>query len=382
MRLTEEEKKILDINANDSYIEKQIQLEEAFKTYYWKGEDNTEKFKIIYNYFKKLIMIYSDVCDFNIDENAMFDIDEILKNNFPINDELPSFNPLLYKDKEKLKNYYAELSKEPDWVELYSKVAQLKSISDGFREYMSDNIANIIDIFDRLSETFDGDVISSNSDVICLNELPSKEKILNCIKVINTAVKLKEYQDINSTYLMEMNDVINQKKLDYYYSDEEFSKKLDVIMSHDTKKSTYYFHGTQCLEDAQSILIEGLGMTREQISSTAYSELSKDELLLYSRGMGGEIGSSAIVIIDSPKDENGKRMNIVRVRDQNEPINFSPSGLQGLDGKANYIIDTKYIVGYVDKINKKIVFNPNYKDYDKYTDIANDNVTINRKGFL
>ena len=47
-------------------------------------------------------------------------------------------------------------------------------------------------------------------------------------------------------------------------------------------------------------------------------------------------------------------------KSKNHKVNFSPSGLQGLNGKANYVIMPEHIVGYVDKINKKIIFNPRY----------------------
>ena len=46
-------------------------------------------------------------------------------------------------------------------------------------------------------------------------------------------------------------------------------------------------------------------MTRD-LSSTSYPEFTMDELLLYQRGGGGEIGSSGIVVIDQPIVE-GKR---------------------------------------------------------------------------
>ena len=47
--------------------------------------------------------------------------------------------------------------------------------------------------------------------------------------------------------------------------------------------------------------------------------------------------------------------------------NLSPSGLQGLDGKSNYIVKPENIVGYVDKLNKKVVFNPKYRNYKAIT---------------
>ena len=42
------------------------------------------------------------------------------------------------------------------------------------------------------------------------------------------------------------------------------------------------------------------------------------------------------------------------------------SGLQGLDEKPQYIIDSKYIIGYVNKRDKEVNFNPKYYEYEKY----------------
>jgi len=44
---------------------------------------------------------------------------------------------------------------------------------------------------------------------------------------------------------------------------------------------------------------------------------------------------------------------------------FTPSGLQGLNNKPENIVQAQYIVGYVDKINRKVILNPLYYDYEK-----------------
>ena len=120
------------------------------------------------------------------------------------------------------------------------------------------------------------------------------------------------------------------------------------------------------------IMKEGLGMMRESLSTTAYQEFSMDDVILYSRGFAGEIGSSAIVIIDEPCKDNRKE-KIVRPLGEGEKIHFSSSGLQGLTGEPHYIVDSKYIVGYVDKENKAIIFNPRYYDYNRFQTQSSDN---------
>ena len=204
------------------------------------------------------------------------------------------------------------------------------------------------------------------------------EKLTELLKFINTIPELincrinyeKESQILQLEY--------QKKKLEEFYSNEEFMKDFSKIMEHDSNHR-YWFHGTQCLEDAYSILEQGLGLTQEDISSTAYCEFTMDEVILYSRGFVGEIGRDAIVIIDMPVINN-KTQNIIEKINSDSNINFAPSGLQGLDGKANYIIDKKYIVGIVDKQNKKIIFNPKYylnKQSDKISEELNSNLINN-----
>ena len=152
----------------------------------------------------------------------------------------------------------------------------------------------------------------------------------------------------------------NEKKLEVYHSDEEFMSRLNAIMDHDPNERTFYYHGTQCLEDAESIITQGLGMHQEFLSSTTYTEFTPDELILYSRGHTGEVGSEAIVILEGKRGED-----IVEELEDKSSVNFSPSGLQGLNIEAEYIVRPKHILGYVDKRNKKVVLNPQYEKYDE-----------------
>ena len=185
------------------------------------------------------------------------------------------------------------------------------------------------------------------------------QDFLSFINVVFELVKYKVFADKISRKLIELK---NKKIIEEYFSDEEFVQDFDMIMEHDKKLKTYYFHGTQSLEDAYSILEQGLGMMQDKLESTTYREMSKEDIITYSRGFDGLIGRYAVVIIDVP---NG--VNVVQKRDKNIKINFVPSGLQGF-GEAEYIIPNKYIVGFVDKENKKIVLNPNYIEYEKFSE--------------
>ena len=158
-------------------------------------------------------------------------------------------------------------------------------------------------------------------------------------------------------------ELIKQRTLEDFKSNPIFVSDLEVIMEHSKEESQYHYHGTQDLESAAQILKQGLLMTRD-LASTSYSEFTMDELLLYERGFGGEIGSSGIVIIDQPIVD-GKRTEIVEELKVNHGYSFVPSGLQGPNNKPENIVQAQYIVGYVDKINRKVVLNPLYYDYQK-----------------
>ncbi len=148
----------------------------------------------------------------------------------------------------------------------------------------------------------------------------------------------------------------NQELIIKSYKDNKpfYSALLD-IMEHDTEQETYLYHGTQCIEDAQSILKTGLGMVKENLSSTTYEEFTPEQLLLYSRGLAGEIGADAIVIIKKPKN-----VNIVQ-KIGNTKITFNQSGLGGLGERPNYIIKPEHIVGFVNKRDHKIEYGQAYQ---------------------
>ena len=211
--------------------------------------------------------------------------------------------------------------------------------------------------------------VSSGQDFSQVNEEDMKvtdEQLCEYIKYINSFPKLNEYNTNGRRVVKKLIELAKQRKLEEFYSDKSFAKEFKKIMTHDTKKHTYHFHGTQDLEGAESIMQEGLGMMRESLSTTKYTELTMDEVILYSRGFDGAIGRDAIVIIDEPIEEGGKRKSIVDPLPKGKKIHFVPSGLQGLDGKPKFIVNPQYIVGYVDKKNKKIVFNVRYYDYDRF----------------
>lgn len=170
----------------------------------------------------------------------------------------------------------------------------------------------------------------------------------NAEDIVNMRARLSDCYNALRKYSQEL--IIKNFK-----EDKPFYSALLDIMEHDKEQETYLYHGTQCIEDAQSILKTGLGMVRENISSTTYEEFTPEQLLLYSRGLAGEIGADAIVIIKKPKNTN-----IVQDIGTTK-IAFNQSGLGGLGSSANYIIKPEHIVGFVNKRDHKIEYGQAYQ---------------------
>lgn len=425
MELTDEEKKIFRVENyfKDVYGEygrsASDRIERRILDSY---SSNSDAVKITYGYIKRILLEVAKKRNLVIQDDLAFDIDELLKQIIEVPPELEDFDVLSYKDYTNLEKYLKEKTKG----KTSSELEEFRLYFNGFGEihdFMSDYIPEILNKIDVLDDEADKVVEKwtdldeemlkgedwdesdwealekemeskkENNEVVFLDDeefvededfvyiegikmkkLPkvTDEELISFIKYINTypeIIKCKTNANEAEGFLSKLS---SKTKLQEFYSNPKFLQDFKKIMEHDLKSHTYYFHGTQDLESADMIMKEGLGMMRESLSTTAYPEFSMDNVILYSRGFMGEIGSSAIVIIDEPCKDNRKE-KIVKPLEKEEKIHFSPSGLQGLTGEPHYIVDTKYIVGYVDKENKAIIFNPRYYDYNRFQTQSSDN---------
>jgi len=407
IELTEKEKKAFK-DVRESFIEEPLSgIEDGLIQSYYDADIYKEFKEVAYRLAKRILIEAAKKRGLEVDENDSFGTNDIINN-----EELKDFNPEFYEDYNALKKYIESATKEMNVTEIeefHRKFVHIGGINDSIRNFMTKYIPKINSNLYKLSyeieqketkgeipeyptdedwgpeddELEEIEVISSddafdwvgdddewlkeyeNQQEEKREEKLSDEELLECIKFLNTYSKLMTYKGNGQKIVEELTELTKSKKLKEFYDDKKFMKKFEEIMTHDKEKHNYLFHGTQDLESAESILNQGLGMMREDLSATTYSEFSKDDVILYSRGFGGEIGRDAIVIIDQPINEEGKRENIVQDLDENKQINFAPSGLQGLDGKPNYIVDSRYIIGYVNKRDKQVTFNSRYYDYDK-----------------
>lgn len=416
IELTEQEKELFKEHDEELRESASYHVEDGLIDSY---SSNNERVQITYGYIKRILLEVAKKRGLNINGDESFDMDALLNEIMDIPEELVDFNPIYFKSEEQLQNYVngkteSMTSEEIESFLIYFRgVNSIGGLTDSFREYMTGYIPILAERIDQLEfesredeqaaddwelgnsddvgepiieysdgeeewadwegwEDAEGDFEfqeSSGQDFSQVNEEDMKvtdEQLCEYIKYINSFPKLNEYNTNGKRVGEKLIELAKQRKLEEFYSDKSFVEEFKRIMAHDTKKHTYHFHGTQDLESAKSIMQEGLGMMRESLSTTSYTEFTMDEVILYSRGLGGEIGRDAIIIIDEPITEDGKAKEIVEPLQSDKKIHFSPSGLQGLNGKPEYIVNPQYIVGYVDKRNKAIIYNPRYYAYSKF----------------
>lgn len=176
---------------------------------------------------------------------------------------------------------------------------------------------------------------------------------------VNFMPETKDTFNEISDNMRKVNEKKHIVKLEGHKKDEKFYKDVLEIMKHDKTKNSYWYHGTQDAESGYSIVKQGLVMASKELGSTAYCEFTPEQLLTYSRGFAGEIGEHGVVIISQPRGEKGLPIDIVKKNNTN--IEVVQSGLGGFkENTLKYMIPSKYIVGYVDKLNHKVVKNPEY----------------------
>ena len=415
MELTEEEKEVFKLYDENLTLLPSSHVEKGLLEFY--NFDGYHPLEVTTNYVKKILLKISKEENINIDENESFDNEELLSELVKVYEgTFAGFDHSNYNDFQKFKLYFDSLieNKSSDYIEHIIK--SFETAHSGIRGYFSDNLYDILSFVSEFnddllpvnnnsneqnfslpqrqvetSETIEnidfnnseeddfsfpqfgewGWVNDGTYDGIKKEDLPevqnerviiTEDKMKNYMKFVNSVLYLHKCHILGIKIVNYLSELFNQKKLDEFYSNSGFIKDYDQIMSHDENKNVYYFHGTQTLEDAKSILDQGLGMTQNILSSTAYREFTKDELILYSRGFEDKTGKDAIVILDAPIVD-GREKSIVEKNDFQTEITFNPSGLHGLTGKPNYIVRPENIVGYVDKLNKKVVFNPKYRNY-------------------
>ena len=408
MDLTEEEKRCFRVHDENLTESPEYHVKDGLVVSHYENNDTVQ---ITYGYIKRILMEVAKKRNLEISNDIAFEIDELLKKIIEIPEKLGDFDVLNYKKYDDLSQYVKSKVKGMCSDEMDFFKIDFEGMQNSFGVFMGQYIPKLAYNINMLNDEIDdGDWVkledsegititegepddtewadrgeledSQGIEIITIDgELDdtewadgeeddktkiTNEELIDLIKYINSYSRLFGCRANGEKVYEELIELINKTKLREFYSNEEFCADFKKIMAHDPKKNRYRFHGTQNLESASTIISEGLGMMRQSLDTTSYKEFTMDQVILYSRGFGGEIGSSAIVIIDEPIEEDGKIRTVVEPLAKDKKIHFTPSGLQGLNGEPRYIVNPQYIVGYVDKINKKIIYNPRYYNYERF----------------
>ena len=412
MELNDKEKELFRIHDKDLIELPSYHVEYGLIQSY---SSNDETVQITYGYIKRILMEVANKRGLTISDNECFDMDKLLRDIVEIPTNLYDFDALYYKDNKIIDQYIDNKTKDKSSEEIEEVLHcfnGIGGINDSFRKFMTNYIPKLANKIDKLNaeisevsydnkEGINNEFNNDEQDeIVEVNETEAEdwsdwegwedveagwevegqefaqsevsdekvtdEELIDFIKYVNSFSELIKYKNTGKEISEKLVELYRKTKLKEFYSDKPFLENLKKIMEHDKKIHTYHFHGTQDLESAKTIMSEGLGMMKEELSTTSYSEFTMDQIILYSRGLGGEIGRDAIIIIDEPTEEDGKKKKIVEPLSKDQKIHFSPSGLQGLNGKPEYIVNPRYIVGYVDKRNKEIIYNPRYYEYDRF----------------
>ena len=156
---------------------------------------------------------------------------------------------------------------------------------------------------------------------------------------------------IKKVYNMRNSFLIDEIKMGY----PEYIEQLQELLDQKDKNVTYYYHGAQGLDDAENIINKGLYMQYNEIERAAKANLSLAQILNYSYGYDN-VGRHAVVVIAVPNGEN----IVARNPDKNISVSGTSQGLKQGAFNPEYVIHNQYIVGYINKDEKKIIKNPNY----------------------
>ncbi|MBR3511604.1 MAG: hypothetical protein IKN74_01420 [Clostridia bacterium] len=421
MKLTEEEKEYFRTEDDEIFNYISAYTEEGIIQSLFNDD---ELVRVTHAFLKKIVVKVAENRGIEFDPEDKYDLDEVLRNMIHMDEEdkelFEGFDAAFYKDENALKTYLENKVKDasPEDVEHISLFFGF--LTDDFRKYLVDKTTYIRNNIDRIYEEcgdereekedsgisfsdedwedwedteerdYDEDsgpvIIPIEDDDIVWDDdgweddefdSPTQEEpkpepikdeqIVDLIKYFNTYSDIAKARENGVMMSRVLRDISDEKKVESFLSNPDLKKDLENFVDHDKKKHMYLFHGTQALDQADSILKQGFGMMQNDLTSTTYQEFSIRDIILYHRGFGGEIGRDAIVVIDRPIEDR-KLKEIVQPKPKDKKIDFSQSGLQGLNGKANFYVDTKYVIGYVNKRDKKVILNPRYYDYDKLSE--------------
>ena len=311
-----------------------------------------EDYKQFINDINKTLEVFRESCERR-------DIEYITDANEKIKDIIQRLNEKVDPFTSKIETkstfcYSLEAIKEEFKKDLENATTEEQLDSVSFK-YESAN-GNLVDYVAELLQAADLAVFSLEY------RMPDREEILKeyteFLIVIPEFLKLISLTEECCKKANEMRKELKQKRFD---GSQEFLDRIDDIIEHDDTSDTYLYHVTPSKYDADRIIDEGLYMFSNNLASTTFEELKKETILKHGYGNSYQMYEDYIIIVDKPND-----VDIVRklTEEERKACKIVPRRM-GLTNKPSYIIDTDYIVGYIDKENMEVIKNPNYKGYSR-----------------
>ena len=338
------------------------------------GRKATKSMLNAYKKLKEYIMKEASLRKIEVGRDTHFNAIKLLREI--VNDvSIPEdFNPHYYGDKRLLFNYINAKTSDISLEKLQCLYSTFKEMDDAYLSFLQERIEKLKILLEEIPElekdkrkkelAFDTPVSYNWGDDLYWTEVPGAEdedlivkeepkrqlsdkELIDTIKFINTINELVNYRSnsLDATYALV--NKIKETKLKSYYKDPEFINEVSNIMDHDVINHIYYYF---LVSSPENILEDGLRMFNGNINYDTKCELSVNDALLYDKDVTS-LTKNSIAIVDLPKGENGYPMNIITKGEKDEIL--------------DNVIDPKFIVGYIDKENKGVIYNKNYYDYKK-----------------
>lgn len=151
-----------------------------------------------------------------------------------------------------------------------------------------------------------------------------------------------------------------QLKLSRLYENTEFIANLENLIDHG-EDEIFWYHAAKNEGEAERIINEGLYMYSDRLDSTSFPEFSTRQILEYDYGNDFASYDDYIIVISQPKD----RQIVRKLSDKERENVFIVPRRVALYSKPTDVVESQYIVGYVDKNDGKVVQNPNYVNKEK-----------------
>lgn len=234
------------------------------------------------------------------------------------------------------------------------------------RERLSHEITSLAYLKADFTMGYNGNYLMNSDELLSAladRTLPNRETILkNYMEFFISA-------DLSFGIIKHLGQLIDEANIIQYNMEQErynsnikFLDDLEHINKHNPNEETYRYHATANLEDAKRIMEEGFYLYSDDLDSTSFPEFGVNDILSYSYGNGFEFFGDYIVIISVPNAED-----VVQhlSPEEQENVTIVPRRNALIGNKPEYKVDTKHIVGIVDKKNEKVIQNPEYANKSK-----------------